>query len=57
MAGAGLISARPSGTGQLKAIRIDPLMFDRSTVAELEKLITAAVRNVGEKAADSPSKS
>jgi nucleoid-associated protein EbfC len=55
MAGGGLVTVRLSGTGELKSIRIDPSVIDpsvldRSAVADLEKLIVAAVRNAGEKA-------
>jgi DNA-binding YbaB/EbfC family protein len=50
MAGGGLVSVRLSGAGELKSVRIDPSVFDRSAVADLEKLIVAAVHNAGEKA-------
>jgi DNA-binding YbaB/EbfC family protein len=50
MAGGGLVSVRLSGAGEFKSIRIDPAVFDQSAVADLERLIVAAVHNAGEKA-------
>jgi DNA-binding YbaB/EbfC family protein len=49
-AGGGLVTATVAGTGQLKAIKIDPKVVDPEDVETLEDLVVAAVRNAGEAA-------
>lgn len=42
-AGGGLVTATVSGTGELRAIRIDPKVVDPTDVETLEDLVLAAV--------------
>ncbi|MFE9192288.1 YbaB/EbfC family nucleoid-associated protein [Micromonospora sp. NPDC007208] len=49
-AGGGLVTATVSGSGELKAIRIDPKAVDPDDVETLEDLVVAAVHNAAEAA-------
>ncbi len=55
-AGGGLVTATVSGTGELRAVAIDPKAIDPDDVETLQDLIVAAVRDanraVGELAAE-----
>lgn len=47
-AGGGLVTATVAGTGELKAIKIDPKAVDPEDVETLEDLVVAAVHNAAE---------
>ena len=49
-AGAGLISARVNGKGELRGVSIDPSLFTAEDREVLEDLIVAAVNDAQEKA-------
>ena len=49
-AGGGLVTATVAGTGELKAIKIDPKAVDPEDVETLEDLVVAAVHNAAEAA-------
>ena len=49
-AGGGLVTATVSGSGELKAIKIDPKAVDPDDVETLEDLVVAAVHNAAEAA-------
>ncbi|MEU7777241.1 YbaB/EbfC family nucleoid-associated protein [Micromonospora parva] len=49
-AGGGLVTATVSGSGELKAIKIDPKAVDPEDVETLEDLVIAAVHNAAEAA-------
>ena len=47
-AGGGLVTATVAGTGELKAIKIDPKAVDPEDVETLEDLLLAAIHNAAE---------
>ncbi|WP_217634781.1 YbaB/EbfC family nucleoid-associated protein [Micromonospora pattaloongensis] len=49
-AGGGLVTVTVSGTGDIKAVKIDPKAVDPEDVETLEDLVLAAVRNASEAA-------
>lgn len=47
-AGGGLVSVAMSGSGEVKAVKIDPKVVDPDDVETLEDLVLAAVHNAAE---------
>jgi DNA-binding YbaB/EbfC family protein len=49
-AGGGLVTVTVTGTGEIRAVKIDPKAVDPDDVETLEDLVLAAVRNANEEA-------
>lgn len=47
-AGDGLVTVTVSGLGELKRVRIDPALFDRGSVEQLQDLIAEAIHDGAE---------
>ncbi len=51
-AGGGLVTVTASGSGEIKALKIDPKAVDPDDVESLEDLVLAAIRDATRAAAD-----
>ena len=51
-AGGGLVTATVTGTGEIRAVKIDPKAVDPDDVESLEDLVLAAIRDASRAAAE-----